>query len=183
MNNNKINFSKSEKLATVSAAISALLRILPHPPNFTPVAGLSIYAGARMKGPFSWILPLILMIITDFILSRIHGYDWFSAVTPFVYGALILNVGIGTFLRETESPVSIGSSALLGSLLFFLITNTGVWMVGGIYEHSATGFLSAIIAGIPFYQFTLIGDLVFTGILFGSHHLVTSLREGIKNYI
>ncbi len=161
------------KLASGSAVLSALLRILPHPPNFTPVGALSLYSGARMRGPAAWILPLFLMVATDFVLGYIHGYGWFSAVTPFVYGAVLLSVFIGTFLRRTESPFLLGGAALFSSVSFFLITNTGSWLVSGLYEPSFQGLLASLTAGLPFYQYTLAGDLIFSGILFGSHHLIT----------
>src|SRR5271169_589036 len=97
--------------------LGAIVRLLPHPPNFAPVGALSLFAGARLRGWQAYLVPLALMAITDPLLG---GY---SAATPLVYASFMINVWIGTRLRQTENPLWIGSAAVAGSVQFFLLTN------------------------------------------------------------
>src|SRR5512142_1157200 len=103
--------------------LAALARLAPHAPNLTPVGGLSLFAGARLRSWQAYVLPLALMAITD---PLVGGY---SFATPFVYAGFLINVWLGSrLLRSTESPLRIGGVAAIGSLQFFLITNFGVWL-------------------------------------------------------
>jgi hypothetical protein len=166
---------RAEKFLGYSGSLfAAVARFLPHPPNFTPVGAMSIYAGARTIGPASFAAVLFLMLSTDLILSLMHGYPWMSAVTPFVYGSIVLNVLLGRTLRNTENALRIGSLSILASLQFFLVTNIGVWLVSGIYPHSVEGLSLCFTAALPFFQNTLIGDLFYTGAIFTAHHLLAA---------
>jgi hypothetical protein len=144
--------------------LGSLARVLPHPPNFTPVGGLSLFGGARLRGWQAYLLPLVLMAVTD---PLVGGY---SFATPFVYFSLLINVWIGTRLRSTESPLWIGTAAGIGSLQFFLITNFGTWLGStATYAHTLGGLMSCYVAAIPFYGRTLAGDLLYSAALFGLH--------------
>src|SRR5690348_3121633 len=104
-------------LAMGLTVAGAIARLLPHLPNFSPVGSISLFAGARMRGWQAYALPLLLMAITDPLLG---GY---SAATPLIYASFLINVWIGSRLRNTESPLKIGAGAVAGSLQFFLLTN------------------------------------------------------------
>lgn len=132
--------------------------------NFAPVGALSLFAGARLRGWRAYLLPLVLMAITDPILG---GY---SFATPFVYGSFLIMVWIGTKLRRTENPMWIGAGALAGSVQFFLITNFAAWLgYPQTYARSLAGLLHCYAMGIPFYGRTLASDLFYAGVLFGLH--------------
>jgi len=149
-------------LALGLTVLGALARLTPHPPNFAPVGGLSLFAGGRLRSWQAYLLPLALMAITDPLLG---GY---SFATPFVYASLLINVWIGSHLRATESPLRIGSAAAIGSLQFFLITNFGTWLGATVtYPHTLGGLAACYVAGIPFYGRTLLSDLCYSGVLFG----------------
>jgi hypothetical protein len=145
--------------------LAALTRLAPHAPNFTPVGGLSLFGGARLRSWQAYLLPLALMAITD---PLVGGY---SFATPFVYASLLINVWLGSrLLRSTENPLRIGAVAGIGSLQFFLISNFGVWLhFPTTYAHSVPGLVSCYIAAIPFYGRTLAADLLYSGALFGLH--------------
>jgi hypothetical protein len=133
--------------------------------NFAPVGALSLFAGARLRGWRAYALPLALMAITD---PLVGGY---SFATPFVYAAFLINVWIGSrFLRDTESPIRIGSAAAVGSLQFFLISNFGVWLrFPESYTHTLSGLGACYVNAIPFYGRTLAADLLYSAALFGLH--------------
>src|SRR5438874_2561638 len=94
--------------------LGALIRVTQHW-NFAPVGAMSLFAGARLRGWKAYALPLALMAITDPLLG---GY---SIATPLVYACFLLNVWIGTHLRDSESPLAIGGGSLAGSVVFFLL--------------------------------------------------------------
>jgi hypothetical protein len=151
-------------LAMGLTILGALARLMPHPPNFAPVGSLSLYAGGRLRGWQAYLLPLVLMGVTD---PLVGGY---SFATPFIYASFMINVWIGSRLRSTESPLWIGGAACVGSLQFFLISNFGVWLGStATYAHNLGGLVTCYIAAIPFYGRTLASDLVYTAALFGLH--------------
>jgi len=164
---------QSRFLAKTTSIVAGLLRLIPHPANFSSVGGLSIYGGARLKGASAFLLPLAIMAITDILLYFIKGYSPLRGETPFVYGALLINVLLGKkFLSNTESPLAIGSVTFAGSVQFFLVTNFGLWLTGGLYTMDMAGLTTCFIAAIPFFGATLAGDLVFSGLLFTAHHFL-----------
>jgi hypothetical protein len=150
-------------LAIGLIVLGALIRVT-QALNFAPVGAISLFAGARLRGWKAYLLPLVLMAITDPILG---GY---SFATPFVYVSFLIMVWIGSKLRQTENPLWIGAAALAGSLQFFLITNFAWWLsITQPYPRSFSGLANCYLAGIPFYGRTLASDLFYAGVLFGLH--------------
>ena len=156
MENNK------RPLAIGLMVLGALIRITQHL-NFAPVGALSLFGGARLRGWQAYFLPIALMAVTDPFLG---GY---SVATPLVYASFLINVWIGSRLRQTESPLAIGGAALAGSLQFFLITNLAAFFGFNTYPHTLGGLVSCYVAGIPFYGRTLASDLFYAAVLFGLH--------------
>ena len=160
--------NKSETPALGLVVLGALARLIPHPPNMIPVGGLSLFAGARMRGWRACLVPLLLMLVTD---PLVGGY---SFATPFVYASFLINVWIGTRLRGTEGPVKIGGAATAGAVQFFLITNFGTWLGSThLYPHTFAGLMTCYVAAIPFFWRTLAGDLFYSAALFGLYALAT----------
>lgn len=150
-------------LASGLTVLGAVARVLPHLPNFSPVGGISLFAGARMRGWQAYALPLVLMLVTD---PFVGGY---SAATPLVYAAFLINVWIGSHLRGTENPLKIGAGVLTGSLVFFLLTNFAWLYPTSLYPHTLAGVMQSYVAAVPFYGRTLASDLLYSGALFGLH--------------
>jgi hypothetical protein len=156
-------------VALALTILSALARLLPHPPNFTPVGGMSLFAGARLAGWYAYLVPLAMMAVTDALLAAIKGTPA-SLVSPFVYASFLIDVWIGrTLLARSENPIRIGSAAFLCSLQFFVVTNFAVWSMSRFYPHTPAGLVDCFLAAIPFYGRTLAGDLASTAVLFGAH--------------
>jgi len=156
-------------LALLLTILSGLARLLPHPPNFTPVGSMSLFAGARLRGWWAYLVPLAMMAITDPLLHLLFGIPGYTKASPFIYGSFLINVWIGRKLAVSENPVQIGCAAFVCSLQFFLITNFAVWYGSRFYQHSLTGLAECYSSAIPFWGRTLAGDLVFTAVLFGLH--------------
>jgi hypothetical protein len=162
-------------LASSLAVLAGLLRLVPHWPNFTPVGALGIFAGARLRSWHAFALPLLVMAATDFALFALYGYPPFN---PFVYGSFLVNVLLGRLLANTESPWRIAAVSLLASIQFFLVTNFGSWLALSkepgpiLYAPTPAGLIQCYVAGLPFFGYTLVGDLAYCGLLFGAHALL-----------
>ncbi|MBI4463478.1 MAG: hypothetical protein HY647_02130 [Acidobacteria bacterium] len=167
--NRNVGTSKNTRLALGLAVLGGLVRLIPHPANFTPVGSMSLFAGARLAGWQAYLVPLLLMALTDPILGAIYGYPAYSAVTIAIYASLLINVAIGRRLRARSNPAHLLAAVLFCSAQFFVLTNVGVWLFGGLYPPTAAGLAACFLAAIPFYGRTLAGDLVYAALLFGLH--------------
>lgn len=161
-------------LATV-ILLAAASRLLPHPPNFAPIAAMALFGGAYLRERWQALaVPLGAMAVSDVILGG-------HALLPLVYGCFALTVGIGMFLRSRKTVAYIAGAALSSSLLFFIVTNFGVWAVGSLYPKTLAGLGAAYVAALPFFRNTIAGDLFYTAILFGGfgilERLIPDLRE------
>jgi hypothetical protein len=154
-------------IAIALTILSALGRLLPHPPNITPVGASSLFAGARLNGWMAYLLPILVMAATD---PLVGGY---GRSTPIIYLCFLISVWIGRRIRSTDSPLRIGGACLLSSFQFFLLTNLSTWMMGTMYAKSLAGLATCYVAALPFFGATVLGDLFFTAAIFGLYALLT----------
>ncbi|MGY8767418.1 MAG: DUF6580 family putative transport protein [Pirellulales bacterium] len=153
-------------------------------PNVAPTAAFALFAGTRLKHPIlALLVPLSICVFSDLCIG---GYGLF--VTVAVYFSLCLPVLFGIVYRNVKSSqlswkayagnfAWLAGSTLLGATLFFLITNGAVWCSSGIgtYSQSVSGLMQCYSAGIPFFRYTLMGDLSFAFATFGTYALAHSL--------
>jgi hypothetical protein len=152
----------------------AASRLVPHPPNFSPVTAMALFGGACfVKTRWAFIVPLTAMFLSDVVL----GFDRF---TPVVYGSFALIVGLGILLRSHRGAVPTAFAAVTASLLFFLLTNFAVWAFGTLYPKTTEGLLACYVAAIPFFQNTLVGDLAYTAVLFGAFALAEKWLPALR---
>ncbi len=150
---NSINLKFYSALMLV--IILAFSRILPHPPNFTPILGMAVFAGAVFeKKIYSFIVPLLAMILSDLFLG-------FYGSMTIIYLAVCLNVIIGIYFLKKISFFKIFISLVLGSVTFFSISNFAVWLLSGIYPHSLEGLLACYTMALPFFQNTIISTILY----------------------
>jgi hypothetical protein len=167
----------SRLVALVSAIlVAAVLRLVPHPPNFTPIGAMALFSGAYLgKRGLAFLAPLAALLLSDVVLGFYSGM-WVT------YVAVALIVLIGRLALSRVSVVRVGVAAVASSVLFFLVSNFGVWALSGMYPHDLAGLAACYVAAIPFFQNTLAGDLFYSGLLFGgfalAEHLVPRLRQG-----
>ena len=157
--------------------IAALSRVLPHPPNFSPIEAVALFGGAYFaKRHWALLVPLAAMFLSDMVLGLLRGglyFEYFaSAGYMLVYACILLSTLLGFGLRGKVSAARVLGYSLLGSVLFFLITNFGVWLLGSMYAKTWLGLMAAYTAGNPFFQWTLIGTLVYSAVLFGGFELL-----------
>ncbi len=156
------------KIITLVAIIFgiAMFRLFPHPPNVSPVAAMALFGGAYFVDKrMAFIVPFLALLISDLIIG-LHS------TMIFVYAGVALTVFIGMKIQSNIRPVTVAFSAVGASVLFFLLTNFGTWAVGGLYPISINGLMQAYVAGIPFFQNSLLGNLVFIAAMFGGFSLL-----------
>lgn len=143
----------------------ALFRLMQVIPNVSPIAAMALFAGAQFTDKkLAFVIPFAALLVSDLILGM-------HSTMIFVYIAFALTVFVGFIIAKRQNFVSIALAAVGTSLIFFLITNAGVWLMYNTYSAGFTGLIEAYIAGIPFYQNTLLGDLFFNAVLFGGYAL------------
>lgn len=164
--NGKSRGGNRNRLALALTVLGGIAQIMPHPPNFTPVGGMSLFAGARLRGWRAYLVPVLLMIVSDAILSLLCGYPLFMRETPVIYGSFLIAVLIGRMLRGGSNGLRIGAAAALCSAQFFLLTNLAVWVWSGMYPHTLAGLAACYVAALPFLGRGMAGDLFYAGALF-----------------
>ena len=163
--------NKARLIALVSAIfIAAAMRLLPHPPNFSPIAAMALFSGAHLPNrALAFAAPFGALVLGDLFLGG------FYPGIAFVYASFALTVLIGWAVAKRKTPLTIAGAAVASSILFFVLTNFGMWLFSGIYPVTWQGLVACYVAAIPFFQNTLAGDLVFTALLFGGFALVERL--------
>ena len=144
----------------------ALFRVLPHPANVSPVAAMALFGGAYFADKrVALIIPFIALLASDLIIG-LHD------TMVFVYASFAMTMLMGYWIRNRQSVVTVTSAAVASSVLFFLVTNFGAWIGHGMYPMTAQGLVQSYVAGLPFFQNTLLGNLFFSAVLFGGFGLL-----------
>jgi len=152
--------------------ISIATRLLPHPPNFAPIAALALFSGVYAAKVSKWflLLPLVALFISDLTLGF---YDW--GVMAVVYGSFAFIGLFGLLLQKKKSVGTVTFAALGGSLLFFLTTNFAVWAFTGMYSLTIGGLITSYSMALPFLKFTIAGDLFYAAAFFGAYEFALAL--------
>jgi len=158
----------------LAIAIAAVLRLVPHPPNFTPIGAMALFSGAYLgRKPIALAAPLGALLLSDLVLGFYHGMAT-------VYFSTALIVIIGMMALRHVSPIRVGAAALAGSVMFFVITNFGMWLFSGFYPRTMAGLEACFVAAIPFFQNTVAGDLFYATLLFGGFKLLETLIPQLR---
>jgi hypothetical protein len=167
----------SRLIALLSAiVVAAALRLVPHPPNFSPIDAMALFSGAYLgRRAIAFVAPIGALLLSDLVLGFYHGQAT-------VYFSVSLIVMIGMVALTRRSPLRVGAAAIASSVLFFVITNFGMWLFSGIYPPTLAGLEACYFAAIPFFRNTVAGDLFYAVLLFGGFRLAErvapQLREG-----
>ena len=148
-------------------AVATVLHLLPRPFGVSPVGALALYAGAHGKRRTAWLLPLVPLSIAGLL----HGlYD--VTVMIFVFAGFSLSslAGYG-FLHRERSRGRYAGAVVTGALIFFAVSNFGMWAAGGYYPQTAAGLAACYINGLPYLAQAALADSVYCFVLFGLHRL------------
>ena len=155
MQNLMINL-KNEIFPIGLILILALSRLMPHPDNFTPIIALAIMSSYFFRNVnLSYAVMLFSMLLADFFIG-------FYSHMLFVYLSLFLIVIIFFKISKKINYKNLFIFSFFGSVIFFLISNFGVWLVGNLYERNINGLIECYFMAIPFFKNTIISTLIFS---------------------
>jgi hypothetical protein len=163
--------------ALVLILFAAFSRLIPHAPNFTPVISLALFAGAYLNKRFAFLVPLAAMLMSDLIVG------FYSPVTmAFVYLSLLFVVALGIGMNNKVSIIKIGGFSLIGAVLFFVLTNFGVWIIpNSMYPRTFAGLVECYVMAIPFFGNTVYSAMIYSAAMFGvyeaAERFVFKVRE------
>ncbi|MGB2667772.1 MAG: DUF6580 family putative transport protein [Candidatus Acidiferrum sp.] len=153
---------------------AAVVRILPHPWNFTPVGAMALFSGAKLGRSWqAFLFPLIALFCGDLFVG-------FHRLMPVVYFSFCISVLIGIAFRQRQSLKLLSAATFLGALQFFLITNFGIWALENFYPRSLAGLTTCFIAAIPYFGNTLAGDSFYALVLFGGFALLERFSPALS---
>lgn len=150
---------KQSRLSFLLLIVAILSRFLPHPPNFTAVGASALYSGKYIRGPWAYFVPIVAMLISDLFLG-LH------TTMPFVYGSFIVSIVLGRTLIKRRGWLNTGLTTMIGSVIFYLVTNFGVWLTTPLYPHNLAGLAQCYLLALPFFAWTLLGDITFVALFF-----------------
>jgi hypothetical protein len=160
-------------LTIISGAFAS--QWVPHPLNFTAGGAIALFAGAQFEDKKKAFLVPVCTLLINYLMVGLH------ALMPWVFGSYCLIVCLGFALRERSGPSKICGVSVLGSLLFFLITNFGVWAMLDTFPKTGAGLAACYLAGLHSFARTVTGDCFYSALLFGGMGLAelrfTSVRR------
>lgn len=154
-------------LLVIAAALTrALPYLIPHIWNFTAVGALAIFAGAQFSDKrLAFVMPVAAMAISDLFIG-----NGFSLL---VYTGFIAMVACGFLIRNKVNVTNVVLASFISASVFFLITNFAFFYPVTLYPHNISGILTSYAAGLPFFRNMLIGNMVFSAVLFSSFYLLS----------
>src|SRR5215469_2826136 len=161
-------------LAYIFLLFAVAVRFMPHPMAFTPVGAALLFFGSRVSHNRMWI-PLVLLAGSDVVLTTLvyrYPFSWDHFVTWAWYAAILW---LGSTLKENAGAIRILVTTLASSVSFFLISNFAVWAAWDMYPRTFSGLMTCYDAGLPFFRHAVVGDLLFTAVMFGAPVLAQSL--------
>jgi hypothetical protein len=177
MTKNKIELRTGIIIAIIGLA--ALSRLVPHPLNFTPIAGIGLFGAAYFSRKWmAFLIPFAAMWVSDLVINNImypimypqyyQGFAFFTEGWYWMYGSFALIILMGFLTLKKVKPMTLFASSLMASVVFFLLTNFGTWLTGTLYAKTAAGLMACYTAAIPFFWNTLAGDLFYVSVMFGA---------------
>ena len=156
-------------MAYLFILMGVLFRLIPHLPNFTPIAAIALFGGANLSKKQAVIVPFAIMIASDIIIG-LHP------LIVFTWGSFILTAFIGLWLKNNRTAINIFGAAASSSVIFFIFTNFGVWALpASWYPHTLNGLIACYVSALPFYRNMLLGDIFYVALFFGAYEAANIL--------
>lgn len=157
---------KSKVSIFVIILLAVVSRLIPHAPNFAPIGGLALFSGSNFKNKIALLIPLAAMFISDIFLG-------FHKTIFYVYVSFIVIVLIGGLIKNNKWQ-SLLLASLTSSVLFFLITNFGVWASFDMYPKTIDGLMQSYVMGLPFFRNTVLSDLFYSFSFFYGYRFLSN---------
>ena len=164
----KNKFDRIQKIVLLIIIFGVICRLIPHPPNFSPVTAIALFGGLNFSDKrIAFSIPLIILFLSDLILG-------ISIINLFVYTGFSIIVFLGTKIKSIKF-----GNIILSSFIFFLISNFGVWIIG--YPKNIEGLILCYTMAIPFFGYSIAGDLFFGYLFKFSFGKITSILQSRIN--
>ena len=168
--------------------LAAFTRIMPHPPNFSPMAAIGLFGAAHFAKKWqAFFIPLIGIWISDLVINNYvysissSNFVWFYSGFYWQYISYILIIFAGLFIFNRGISLTKTFAGIISSSgIFFLVSNFGVWTGGTMYPKNFGGLITCYAAGVPFIHNTIISDVLFTTVLFGTYYLLQVEYSSLK---
>ena len=168
--------------------LAAFTRIMPHPPNFSPMAAIGLFGAAHFAKKWqAFFIPLIGIWISDLVINNYvysissSNFVWFYSGFYWQYISYILIIFTGLFIFNRGISLTKTAGGMISSSgIFFLVSNFGVWAGGTMYPKNFGGLITCYAAGVPFIHNTIISDILFTTVLFGTYYLLQVEYSSLK---
>ena len=151
--------SSENFIALALIGLGVFFRVIPHPDNFTPTVAIALFSGAVLPAALAFTVPLLIMMASDLFIG-LHPLFWL------VWVSFAMVSCVGAFIREKEGLIPVGLAALGSSILFFIVSNLGVFFFERMYPKSFAGLAECFVMALPFFRNSLIGDLFYSVVLF-----------------
>ncbi len=161
------NTKQNLLIAALLILFGVAMRFIDHPVNFAPIAAIALFSAVYLPKKIALFVPIIAMLLSDLFLGF---YEW--QVMFAVYGSFLIAGAFGFYIRKNKKIGTVIAGSLFASIIFFVLTNLAIWLFSGYYEHTMTGLLYCYTLAVPFFRNTMLGDLFFVGVLFGSYEFV-----------
>jgi hypothetical protein len=171
--------------------LAAFSRLVPHEPNFAPIAGMALFGAANFRNRWlAFLVPLAAMFLSDLALGwavRLGVYTGWMAQTEgihtgsiVVYATFAAITAMGFILRRSRSLPLLAGTTLAGSVIFLVTTNFWVWVAAELYPLTLEGLVTCYVQAIPFFHKTLAGDVCYVTLLFGCFALAERYYPGLR---
>src|SRR4030067_3000512 len=156
-------------MAYLFVIIGVLARLIPHPVNFAPILGMALFGGTYLNKKTALWVPLLALIISDFFLGT-----YSPVLMLFVYASTLASGLLGLWFRNHKNLGNIVGTSLLSAVIFYLLSNFGVWMMPSGYIHNWAGLVECYVLALPFFKNTVASNLIYTAVFFGAYELAQS---------
>ncbi|MGH9521957.1 MAG: DUF6580 family putative transport protein, partial [Terriglobales bacterium] len=172
--------SEVPMLAIVFVLIAVAVRLIPHTFSVTPVAAALLFFGAKGSKKLAW-LPVLLLIGSDIYLSKVQYGVPLSADLLVSWAWYAGIIGLGMLLRRNQASARIFGASVAAAVSFFLLSNFAVWAVWQMYPKTVAGLMTCYTVGLPFFQREVLGDVVFTAVMFAIPAAIAALKAQHAN--
>jgi len=153
--------------------------------NFSPIGAMALFAGYYFTSrPKAYLTPMLVLLISDVILMNTLFIEYRSGFLYsgwyWTYGSFILMVALGEFFKAQKAYVPALLGSIIAGCIHFFISNFGVWLGSTMYTQDLSGLMACYTAAIPFFKHTLLGNLLFSGLLFGGFILLEARVPALR---
>lgn len=180
--------NKNIFIVFILMAVGVLARLIPHVPNFTPTESIAIFGAAYLGYRYlALLLPLVLIYVSDFFINNTiarsffpetEGLVFFNEYMLYTASAIILIVMLSKWSLKNVNTKNVIFTVFASTILYYLVTNFSSWAItNSIYPSNMSGLIMAYVAGLPFLKVSILGNLLFSGFMFGGKAIIERIIE------